>query len=177
MAALVWAGPSFAQERPRTMPSRDVDIVYNITRAGQTLQERTRWLAAEQTQRVDPPGQGIHFIMNHERRRALLVDDNRRTVIDMAQPQVSPLDPDSTANFTRGDAAMIAGLNCIDWSTSAGGPATQLCLTEDGVLLRVRSGGHTLIEAGSVSYAPVDPALFQIPPDYTHMAPPAPPPG
>jgi len=164
-------------DRPQTLPTRDVEITYNITRGSQTLQEHTRWLAAEQAQRVDPPNiaatAGVYFIMDHKQRRAWLIDDGQHSVMDMGPPRHGPLDADSTTRFTRAGEATVAGLHCTDWATSGGGPPTLLCLTIDGVLLRVQAGGHTLIEASKVIYAPADPALFEIPKSYTHLAPPA----
>ncbi len=176
------------------MPTRDVEIVYTLHRGGQTLQEHTRWLAAEQAQRVDPPGPsdqavsaggatgaasgaGVHFIMDHQQHRAWLVNDNSHTVIDMAPPRQGPLDPASKAVFARRSEATIAGQQCTDWAvtgitTGTGAPESVLCLTLDGVLLRVQQGGQTLIEATSVTYAPSDPVLFQIPAQYVHTQPP-----
>ncbi len=154
------------------MPARDVDITYTITRGGQSLQEQTRWRAAEQEQRVDPPGTGVHFIMDFRQHRAWLVNDNSRSVMEMAAPRQGPLEPGSATQFTRRGETTIAGLACTDWATSGGGPETVLCLTADGVLLRVQAGGHTLVEASSVTYAPSDAALFQIPAQYAHVQPP-----
>jgi hypothetical protein len=158
-----------AQDRPQTIPSRDVDIFYTMTRSGQTLQEHTRWRAEAQEERVDPPGRDLHFIMDHRQHRAWLVNDARHTVMEMAAPRDAPADP---ASFARQSDAIIAGRTCTDWATSGAGPQTVLCLTTDGVLLRVQANGHTLIEATEVNYAPADPALFTIPSTYTHTAPP-----
>jgi hypothetical protein len=67
---------------------------------------------------------------------------------------------------------VIAGQACTDWATAGAGTETVLCLTGDGVLLRVQAGGRTLVEANRVTYAPADPNLFAIPTDYNHMTPP-----
>ena len=55
---LVTAGTMLrAQEtQPEVLPTRDVDISYQITRPNQpTIVERRRWLANEHLQRVDGP--------------------------------------------------------------------------------------------------------------------------
>jgi len=161
-----------AQERPQTMPSRDVEIVYTITRGGQVLQEKTSWFAAEQQQRIDTAGVGVHFIMDRRRHRAWMVNDALRTVVEIAAPRTGPLDPGSTAAFTKRGSTSIAGQTCIDWATAGAGTETVLCLTGDGVLLRVQAGGRTLVEANSVTYEPADPKLFAVPTDYTHGSPP-----
>jgi hypothetical protein len=174
---LLVADEALAQERPQTLPTRDVDVVYPITRGTQTLDEHTRWRAAEQAERVDPPGLDVHVIINHQKRVAWLVNDQLHTVVDMALPHGNPLDPSSQATFTRQNDATIAGQSCTDWAVNGAGPQTVLCLTGDGVLLRVQAGGHILVEASHVTYAPSDPALFTIPTQYTHTAPPPPNPG
>jgi hypothetical protein len=154
------------------MPSRDVEIAYTITRGTQTLVERTRWSAAAGTQRVDPPGRNIHLVMDHKQHHAWLVDDDAHTVMEMAPPKLGALEPDSNASFVRHGTATVAGLGCTEWETKSGGPDTILCLTDDGVLLRVQGGGKTLIEATQVTYAANDAAIFVVPTDYTRVTPP-----
>ena len=171
--AVLAASPALAQQRPQTMPTRDVDITYRITRAGQTLTERTRWLAAQEVQRIEPPGNAMYMLMDHRAHHASMVDDQRHSVVDMAlPPHPSPLDPGSDAQFTRRGDDTVAGLACTNWETSSGGAPTTLCFTADGALLRVRIGGTTLVEAVTVSYSPADPAAFAAPAGYEHVVPP-----
>jgi hypothetical protein len=48
---------SWADEKPQFIPTRDVDIVYAVTRGGQsTVMERVRWLASDHLERIDGPG-------------------------------------------------------------------------------------------------------------------------
>jgi hypothetical protein len=53
--------------------------------------------------------------------------------------------------------------------TDAAGEPSRLCLTDDGVLLRARAGGRTLLSAETVRYGPLDAALFQPPAGYAHQ--------
>jgi hypothetical protein len=162
-----------AQERPQTLPTRDVDITYRILRGGQTLQERTRWLVSQAVQRIDPPGTAMYMLMDHRTHHAAMVDDAHRTVLDMATAAAAgPLDPGSSARFVRRDAAVVAGLPCTDWQSDAGGADAVLCIKSDGALLRVQSHGQTLVEAVAVSYTPADPAAFAVPEGYRHVSPP-----
>ena len=65
----------------------------------------------------------------------------------------------------------MAGLACTDWDmTDAAGEAARLCLTDDGVMLRARAGARTLLNAETVSAGPIDPAVFKLPPGYTHQS-------
>ncbi|MBV9735671.1 MAG: hypothetical protein JO209_07150 [Acidisphaera sp.] len=161
-----------AQDRPQTLPTRDVDITYRITRGGQTMQERTHWLAAGEVQRIDPPDGGdTYMIMDHHDRQVAMVNANARTVVELTAPPPGPLEPGSAAAFARGGEETVAGLTCTDWQTQAADAPAVLCLTPDGVLLRLQAAGATLVEATSVQYAPADPAEFRIPADYRHVTP------
>ena len=70
----------------------------------------------------------------------------------------------------------VAGLPCTEWETrdSQGQPALT-CFTADGVMLRARRGAAVLAIATRVAYGPMDPALFNAPPGYNHVAKAAPP--
>lgn len=72
--------------------------------------------------------------------------------------------------YERGRADEVLGMACTDWTThDTKGRATEICVTADGVLLRVRLEGRVLADAAQVEYGPQDPALFQIPQGYTRM--------
>ena len=172
----VLAAGARAQDRPQTTPTRDVDITYRVTRAGQTLQERTRWLAAEEKERVEPPGAEESYVLIDRRAHLMeVVNTQSRTVLDMPTPTADPLSPGPQARFTRIGEDTVAGLGCTEWQSAVGTlPRTSLCLTADGVLLRLRSGTSTLAEAIAVQYAPADDAAFRIPADYHHESAPGP---
>src|SRR5580704_1521737 len=49
-------GPLAKAESPQLLPTRDMDITYDVTLPSQPrVRERVRWLAAEQLERVDGP--------------------------------------------------------------------------------------------------------------------------
>jgi hypothetical protein len=81
------AGPSFADE-PLLRPSRDVDVTYRAVapQGGNPIEQRVRWLATQQTMRIDPPAPGLHVIIDYVARRMSVVRDATKSVIDMAAP-------------------------------------------------------------------------------------------
>ena len=163
---------TMAQTRPQTLPTRDVDITYRIARGGQSLQERTRWLAAQEVQRIDPPGNAVYMIIDHRTHRASMVDSGKHTVVDVPAPAVpGPLEAGSGARFVRQGDAVVAGLACTNWEISSGGAPTVVCITADGALLRVQAAGNTLVEAISVNYGPAEASAFAVPLGYQHVAP------
>lgn len=173
------AGEAVAQSQPQLIPTRDVDVTYRVSRAGQELDQRVRWLAAEKLERVDSAG-AVYMIVDHKSRRLTLVDPGRKAALEMDAPPQSTLHPDEHAAYTRGNTDMVAGLRCTEWAMAPDvGRHQQLCVTDDGVLLRVRDGTDTVVQATSVEYRRLDPATFRLPPAARSVPPAAapPPPG
>ena len=172
LISLCLAGAAAAQERPVITPTRDVDVTY---RAG-AVEQRMRWLAAEQRLRIDPPGSDLYMLVDYHARRMQMVRPSDQKVVDLPTPATLPGQPPA-GRYARGGAASVAGLACTEWQTrdAAGDPAT-VCFTPDGVMLRAVRGGAVLVEAQRVAYGPQDAALFRIPPGYATIAPPALPP-
>lgn len=164
-------------ERPLLRPAKDVEVTYRVSnpaapRDAPPLVQRTYWRVAAQVMRIDPPTPGLYVIIDYLARRMSVVREEDRSVIDMAAP-------DGMAGLTGGSGAhtymrrsddAVAGIGCTNWETTdRNGRRTLACITADGVMLRVSSGGQTLAIATSVRYAPPDPALFRIPSDYAHQ--------
>jgi hypothetical protein len=169
--ALVLCGAA-GGERPVLRPLHDVDVTYELdTGGGSPLQERLRWNAASQRLRIDPPAPGLYVIIDLAARRMSTVRMTERTVIEMAAPDNVAGMPDSAAaGAVRQGADVVAGLACTEWDmTDAAGEPVRVCLTDDGVLLRARAGGRTLLSAETVHYGPVDAALFQVPAAYARQ--------
>lgn len=169
---------AIAQQRPQTMPTRDVDVTYQMTVKGpdgavKALTQRTRWDTKEQTLRVDPPAPGIYTVMDYRQHKLLAVRDFDHTMMimptraDSYAPGLS-----ASASFQRVGTDAVAGLPCTDWLTKDSmGHEVTVCLTDDGVLLRVKAGGAVVVQATQVTYAPADPALFAAPAGYRQVQP------
>jgi hypothetical protein len=174
-------GAHAAEDRPATIPTRDVDVTYQMARQDATaavkpLEQRMRWAVSTSLLRVDPPIAGIYVVMNYKTHRLDTIREKERMVVEMdASGAGLSMGAPSNAKFTRKDDAMVAGLPCTEWETRdvAGQPALA-CLTADGVLLRAVSRGRTLIEASTVHYGPIDSRVFDIPASYKRILPPTP---
>lgn len=157
-------------ERPVLRPLHDVDVTYALDAGhGVTVQERMRWDVAARMLRVDPPTNGLYVIIDLAARRMSTVQTARQAVIEMAAPEgVAGMADSAAAGAVRRGTDTVAGLACTNWDiTDAAGQATRVCLTEDGVLLRAKLGHRTLLEAVTVRYGTIDPAVFRIPDGYT----------
>ena len=173
VGALLLAGAAAAEAGPQLIPTRDVEITYRVTRAGQTLDERVRWLAADQLERVDATG-SVYMLVDHKARRLTLVNDARRAVLEMAVPPGRLLDPETASGYTRAGDSQVAGLPCTTWRLPTGGDAVkQLCVTGDGVVLQVQDQGRMVAEATAVDYRAMNPDTFRVPAGYAQAPPPA----
>ena len=153
---------SRADDQPKLLPTRDVDIRYDVTRPQQPkVRERVRWLAAEHLERVDASGRSTS-IFDHD-----LLTPVTRTFRKLDQAPRRPLEPEAGTALQRGAEAMVAGLSCTDWSWMEDGEKHIVCATADGVILRLVVDGQTFIEARSVNYGPQKPDLVRVPANYT----------
>jgi hypothetical protein len=170
--------PVMADQRPLMVPTRDVDVTYAMVALGSggkpvELSQRLRWDVAAGRLRVDPPVRGVYMLMDYHTHRLLAVRDAQRSVLEM------PADLTSVApglargtSFVRRGEDTVAGIKCTEWDTQdSSGQATTVCLTDDGVLLRAKTSARVLVEATHVTYAPIDPSLFQVPDGYQHVTP------
>jgi hypothetical protein len=165
--ALLLAGPPVsAEEQQALLPTRDVDIVYQITRPDQpTIIERRRWLASERLVRADGPGKST-TLFDRDAHEITVLNPKNRTYLKLEGTLRQPLDPEKGRALTRGGESVVAGLHCTDWTWTEDVETHIVCLTPDGVLLRLVVDGKTVMQARSVSYGRQPAALFQVPPGY-----------
>jgi hypothetical protein len=164
---------SRADDQPKLLPTRDVDIHYDVTRPQEPkVRERVRWLAAEHLERVDASGRSTS-IFDHDGRVVTLLTPATRTFRKLDQAPRRPLEPEPGVALKRGNEAVIAGLACTDWSWTEDGEKHIVCATADGVILRLVVDGLTFIEARWVKYGPQKADLFRVPANYTPALAPA----
>jgi hypothetical protein len=175
LCALASVMHATAAESPRTMPTRDVDVTYDINVAGRTATERMRWSVVAALLRVDPPTPGVYMIADYKRHSVALVSQAQRSVAIAPAPAATiPGAPGAVAGtgYVRGNRGDVAGMACTEWAaTDTEGRSVGICMTDDGVLLRVRAQGHTLLQARTVAYGPQDAAAFVVPADYQRVRP------
>jgi hypothetical protein len=160
------AAPALAEDHPPLMPTRDVDIIYKITRPHQpAINERARWLASEDLERIDGPDKST-TIFDARKEEITLLNSANRTYRKLEGTPRRPAGPEKGVVLTRGGESVIAGLRCTDWSWAQDVETHTACLTPDGVLLRLIVDGKTVMQAQSVSYGPQKPEFFEVPPNY-----------
>ena len=167
LALALVGSPSAAEEQPRLVPTRDVDITYKIMQQRQRpITERVRWSAGEHIERVDGPNKSTS-IFDHNARVDTLLNGATRTYRKLENAPRQLLEPEPGAALKRGSDSIVAGLPCTDWSWTEDVEKHTVCVTPDGVVLRlVVDESKTVMEARSVHYAPQPADLFRVPPSY-----------
>ncbi len=166
LVLLLVGSPLRAGERPRLVPTRDVDIVYDVTRPEKlTIRERVRWSAGEHLERVDGPDKST-TIFDRKANEITLLSPATRTYRKLEGAPRQLMEPEDGTALERGGESVVAGLRCVEWSWTEDTQACGLCVTTDGVLLRGVVDGKTVMEARAVRYGRQPAELFQVPPDY-----------
>jgi hypothetical protein len=165
---LAAASTSWADdEQPETLPTRDVEISYDISSPHRpTVVERRFWLADERLERIDGLANSS-TIFDLNLREITVLNAADRTYIKLEGTPRQPVHPRAGTILERGEEVVVAGLPCTEWSWRSPRRTHTACLTSDGVLLRLVIEGNTRMEARSVIYRPQKPELFYVPPDYT----------
>ena len=169
-SGLAW--PARADGPRAVRPTRDVDVTYRVP-VGDTgatsLLQRLRFSVTLHRQRVDLPTSDTWMVIDFAAHTMAMVRDSSREVVDLPAPDTASLPQDGAA-FQRVGSGSVAGLDCTEWRTrDTRGLETIACYTPDGVMLRARNDSHLLMEATSVQYAAMSPAIFTPPDGYTHQ--------
>lgn len=174
------AAPARAEPNPFSAPQRDVDIVYAIPvpgtpadavlpASGTGLTQRLRVQAASGMQRIDPPSAGAFMLTDGRAGRTIVVEPSLRlaTLLPGRGGSTPPPGVRANGDYRRIDAATVAGQPCTDWRTrDLAGHDSIVCLTEDGVLLRIVQDNQLRALAIRLDRAPQPDAIFAVPAGY-----------
>lgn len=174
IAPAAWAPSARSQDaasdRPPTAPTRDVDVLYRAHAGGRDVEQRYRFAHSVEKVRIDTPSPGLYLIVDRGAKHMDMVSEGDRSVLEL------PYDPAHTMAGVPSDQALqrlgadtVAGVPCTEWRTpDKAGHDVTVCMTADGVMLRARAGATVLVQALSVGYGTLDPAVFAIPAGFKH---------
>jgi Domain of unknown function (DUF4412) len=179
---LAAATPAAAQEHPLLHPTRDVMVEYHVSGVivGQQRSDTVRMYFTDQGTklRIEPVGQPAYSIMDRTAGRMILVMTPQHFYMEM------PFDPKQVMAFERTDETFtrrgtdtVAGIGCTIYDAKRQDHSGQVCISDDGLLLRAKSndpaqaGGG--LEATRVAYGPQPASLFTPPPGFQKMEVPA----
>ncbi len=182
LPASLWvlsALPVAAQTHPQVLPTRDVTVDYHI--------ESSAALPVQDV-RIEARAGAAHLRVEQPNSLALLVDRPARHVVMVLAAQHAALslpwprqvaqgfDILARARFVRQGSGFKAGLRCTNYDVTEDANHLVACITDDGVVLqadgtvRGKQGPQTYhVAATAVSYVPLDPGIFEVPPGLTHL--------
>ncbi len=167
--ALLAAVPALAQDRPLILPAHDVAVEYQtrgmIPGPAATTTVLARFSSNRRLVRVDGPDDRFYAIVDIDAARMAIVMPEQRIYVEQ------PADPDIVGllqdpSLRRIGADTVAGLPCTAYDAAVNDRSGQVCLTDDGVLLRARIADpdrRPEMQAVSVTYARQPAEMFEIP--------------
>lgn len=179
-AAVLLAGtalPALAAEYPTIQPQREVAVSYDLdTTATGPMHLRLMANPQMQVMRIELGGNGDYILLDRGQERVRLVSPGKGMIFAVSSDGFlhRDLGPGSGLHFRREGQRRIAGHGCTAWAVQGPGGSGDACVTEDGVVLEGQGrgnkpddqgqvpGGHLI--ATAVSFAPLPPALFVVPP-------------
>lgn len=176
-AVLAVALPAGAQASPTLHPTRDVVVQYHVSgRAagpGQSSDVTIHYKAGGKRMRIEPQGQPGYMIVDRTMGTMEMVMPSQHLYMEL------PYDPKkvmsfegSNAKFTRRGSDAVAGLQCTVYDVKSNKRTGEVCLTDDGVMLRAKNGGPqhaSTLRATKVTYRTQPASLFTPPPGFHKM--------
>lgn len=164
-----------APDRPAVLPLHDVTVDYRIdsTAALPVSEIRVSAQAGAERIRVEQ-ADNLVLLVDRGRRQVVMLLSAQHAALALPWPrQVQQgFDTLQHARFIRRGVGTQVGLACTIYDVMADAARLTVCLTGDGVALRVdgtmrRETYH--LAATAVSYAPLDATLFATPPGLTQL--------
>jgi hypothetical protein len=180
LATLV-ALPAAGQERPILRPTRDLTAEYHVQAPGPNGEPQTRtirmyWTGQGTRLRLETEGQPDYALIDYAARRMTMVMLSQKSYAEvMFDADHAPgLNIPTGATIDRAGKDTIAGFTCTEWQMKGPQGGGTACITDDGVLLRIRGdqpGQAAAMEAVSVTYGAQPASLFAVPSGLRQVAP------
>jgi hypothetical protein len=169
LLAVLTAAPARADDELRILPTRDVSVEYRAV--GISAEPETtvvaRFASGSGRIRVDGPDGRFYGILDIDAERMIMVmPEFRLYMVQRAEPDLIAFFKESNAAFRRIGAERVAGMSCTAYAAAINDRTGQVCLTDDGVLLRAELAdpeGRHEVEALRVTYS-VQPEAYFDPP-------------
>lgn len=187
LALLALTVPARAADPPMIHPSRDVAVDYRSTgapqgpAAGPGAVVTMRFSSKSGRIRIDgASGRGYAILDPGAGEMTMVMEERHMYVQRAADPGMMAMFKATNASFKKTGSDTIAGVACTIYNATFNDHAGQVCLTDDGVMLRARSADadrQRELEAVTVTYADQPASLFEIPAGYQKLEMPNMPPG
>lgn len=180
------AGHAVAQqaERPLSLPTRDVAVLYQLAGAASSGMQKLQVTFADDSRHIrfdyfrwsEATYPFASLIVDAPSRRVISVRPENRSYDETALgnaplPGALPVPPN--ASFSQSGSETIAGQTCTTWLVKPGivtktGHPGSVCVTDDGVMLRLTFAGKTepSVLAIAVRYGAPQAGIFEPPADF-----------
>jgi hypothetical protein len=176
LALLAITGPARADNAPMIHPSRDVAVEYRSGGAEQAPAAESgrvvtmRFSSKTDRIRIDgASGRGFVILDPGAGVMTMVMQEDHMYAERPADPGMIAMFQATSAAFKRTGSDTVAGVACTTYDATFNQHSGQVCLTNDGVMLRARSADadhqHEL-EAVAVTYADQPADLFAVPAGY-----------
>ncbi len=179
--ALLAALPAEGQQRPLLRPTRDLAAVYHVQATGPNGEAETRtvrmyWTGKGTRMRLETEGQPGFALVDFTAGRMMMVMLPQKAYAEATfdADHAPGLNIPPNAAIERGGSDTVAGIVCVDWTVRGPQGGGTACITDDGLLLRVRGaqpGQAAAMEAVSVTYGPQPASLFTLPEGLQKVSP------
>ena len=166
-----------AQDFPSIQPQRSATVSYDLNSTQTGPMHIQAFVSPElQMMRLQEGQGGDYLLLDRGHERVMLVSPGKNLVFAVSSAGFlhRDLGPGSNLRFQPRGHRDVAGHGCTDWAVEGPGGHGEACITRDGIVLAGAGQGnqpddHGQIPSGrltavSVSYAPVSPDVFAIPP-------------
>lgn len=166
-----------AQDFPSIQPQRSATVTYDLNSTQTGPMHIQAFVSPElQMMRLQEWQGGDYLLLDRAHERVMLVSPGKNLVFAVSSAGFlhRDLGPGSNLRFQLRGHREVAGHGCTNWAVEGPGGHGETCITRDGIVLAGAGQGnrpddHGQIPSGqltavSVSYAPVSPDVFAIPP-------------
>ena len=169
-----------AQERPAVRPTHDVTVDYQLqavdAHGSATVRIiRLSWSGKGNRLRLDVQGGTGFVLVDYAAHRMELVITQQKAFVALPfDPSVAPglsVPPDVAMHASGSE--QVAGTPCTMWIMQAPGERATACITNDGLLLSLRTENTAppALEAIRVTYGNQPPGLFEVPNGFSQITP------
>lgn len=173
LATPLFAVPALASSMPNLIPAHDVSGTYLVTGKEGAKTVTVEYSKSANVLRINPQSGAGYILYDFTAKDAKMVMPQMQRYMDrpeMASQAASIQGKGNGDDVTvaKGGTESIAGHECTDYTATdhTRGTSSTICVTDDGVLLKLASTGSSVV-AQSVSYGAVPAADVQVPPGYT----------
>jgi hypothetical protein len=177
LAATLLALPAVADQMLSLIPAHDVSGTYLFTTNNGPKTMTVEYSKAVNVLRLNPQGGTGYILYDFTAKDAKMVMPQMQRYMDEPQIAGRAASIQGSGNgddvsVAKGGSETIAGHDCTDYTATdhTKGTSSTLCVTDDGVLLKMSSSEGDSAVAQSVSYAAVPEADVQVPPGYSAFA-------